>query len=142
MSNFQTFEFGKLDNVDQYEFAPEGLPIKIPGKLFLGESLGLTSMEVSINKDLPGTGMSFFHRHKKNEEVYIFLGGEGEMLIDGVKIPVQEGSVISVKPEAKRSWWNTGKDNLHYIVVQATENSLEGKLIEDGEVLEGQVPWS
>ncbi len=141
MSNYQTINIGKLEDVSNYTFAPEGTPISIPGKVFLGEQLGLTSMEVSINKNPPGTGMSFFHKHKDNEETYIFLGGTGEMLIDGETVEVKEGSVVTIKPQAKRSWWNTGKDDLYYIVIQAASNSLKAGGIQDGELIEGSVPW-
>lgn len=141
MNNYVKHDFGKLSEVDQYTFSPEGLPISIPGKLFLGKKLGLTSMEVSVNKDAPGAGMSFFHRHKDNEETYIFIGGKGEMVIDGDKFTVEEGSVVSVKPDAKRSWWNTGDKDLYYIVIQAPMGKLKAGGIDDGELVDGTVPW-
>ena len=141
MSHYQIHNFGKFSDVNQYVFAPEGTPISIPGKHFLKDPLGLTSAEVSVNKDAPGEGMSFFHRHKDNEEIYIFVGGKGEMMIDDDRFAVQEGSVIRVEPEAKRSWWNTGDEDLYYIVIQAPAGGFSGSSVEDGEVLEGAVPW-
>jgi len=141
MKNYQQHNFGELSEISQYTFAPEGTPINIPGKLFLKEKLGLTSMEVSINKDVPGTGMNFYHRHKSNEEIYIFIAGKGEMMIDDDRFAIGEGSVVSVKPEAKRAWWNTGDQDLYYIVVQAPVNGFKGSSVEDGELIEGTVPW-
>lgn len=141
MSNYQTHNFGKMSEVDKYVFAPEGSGINIPGKLFLGEQLDFTSIEVSVNKNAPGTGMNFFHRHKDNEETYIFISGKGEMLIDGDKVAVEEGSVVVVKPDAKRTWWNTGDIDLLYIVVQAPVNGLKSGGVDDGELLDGTVPW-
>lgn len=141
MSNFQMQDFGKMSNMDQYVFAPEGIPLTIPGKLFLGEKLGLTSMEVSINKDAPGGAMPFFHRHKDNEETYIFISGQGEMIIDNERFDVKEGSVVSIQPEADRTWRNTGDSDLLYIVVQASKKSLKANGIDDGEVTETVVPW-
>ena len=76
MLHYKMQNIGKLSDMDKYVFSPQGAPISIPGKLFLGEALGLTSMEVSINKDAPGTGVPFFDRHKDNEETYIFIGGK------------------------------------------------------------------
>ena len=141
MSNYQMQDFGKMSDMDQYVFAPEGVPLTIPGKLFLGEKLGLTSMEVSINKDAPGQGMPFFHRHKDNEETYIFISGQGEMIIDNERFDVEEGSVVSVQPKADRTWRNTGDTDLLYIVVQAAKNSLKASGITDGDVTETVVPW-
>jgi len=99
-------------------------------------------MEVSLNKDAAGNGMQFYHRHHKNEELYIFISGQGEMSIDDEIIPVQEGSVVSVQPEARRAWWNTGDSELTYIVIQAPVGGLKAATLEDGEILEGAVPWS
>ncbi|NOY71809.1 MAG: cupin domain-containing protein [Gammaproteobacteria bacterium] len=141
MKNYQQHNFGKLSEISQYTFAPEDTPINIPGKLFLKEKLGLTSMEISINKEAPGTGMNFYHRHKGNEETYIFIGGKGEMIIDEDRFAIGEGSVVSVKPEAKRAWWNTGDKDLYYIVVQAPANGFQGSSVDDGELIEGTVPW-
>ncbi len=141
MKNFQSKNYGAFQNLNQYVFAPEGTPINIEGKLFLGDELGLSSMEVSLNKDAAGNGMPFYHRHKQNEELYIFLSGQGEMSIDDEIIPVQEGSVVSVQPEARRAWWNTGDGDLTYIVIQAPAGGLQAATLEDGEILEGAVPW-
>jgi len=141
MKNYQLENIGKFGDVNQYVFSPAGAPIEIEGKLFLKEKLGLNSMEVSINKDLPNTGMNFLHKHKKNEELYIFISGRGEMMVDDDRFEVQEGSVVSVQPEAKRSWWNTGSEDLNYIVIQAPKNSGICNAIEDGEIVEGNVPW-
>ncbi len=141
MSNYIKQDFGKMTDISQYVFTPEGAPLSIPGKLFLGEKLGLTSMEVSINKDDPGQGMPFFHKHSDNEEIYIFVAGKGEMAIDGKRFPVEEGSVVKVLPNADRSWWNTGDSELLYIVVQASMNSLKASGIADGEITETAVPW-
>ena len=48
--------------------------------------------------------MPFLHSHRENEELYLFLGGEGEMVVDGEVIPVKEGSAVRVKPAASRAW--------------------------------------
>lgn len=120
MSHYSQANTGKLGDLDQHTFAPEGFPVSFVGKLFLKGLLDLTSMEVSLNKDAPNTGVSFFHAHKNNEELYIFLGGTGEMMIDGDRFPIEEGTVVRVAPEAKRAWWNTGTDDLYYVVIQAS----------------------
>jgi len=142
MKNYQKQDIGKLNELNQYVFAPEGIPIEIEGKLFLGERLGLTSMEVSLNKDDPGTGINFFHQHRNNEELYVFLSGKGEMVIDDERFSVEEGTAVRVQPEAKRAWWNTGQEDLIYIVIQAPSGGLKTSGLEDGEIVEGAVPWT
>lgn len=141
MKNYQKQDIGKLNELDQYVIALEGLP-KIEGKLFLGERLGLTSMEVSLNKDAPGKDVNFFHRHRNNEELYIFIKGKGEMLIDDERFEVEEGTVVRVQQEAKRAWWNSGAEDLYYIVIQAQAGGLKAPPLEDVEILDGAIPWT
>jgi len=142
MKNFQRHDVGNFSDLNQYVFAPEGTPICLEGKLFIGELLGLSSMEISLNKDSVGTGMPFFHRHHEHEEVYIFLRGSGEMSIDDEIIEVKEGSIVKIQPTAKRSWWNTGDSGLYYIVLQAPVGGMKSSGIDDGELIEGTVPWA
>ena len=142
MSNYQSKDTGELQGLSQYVFAPEGAPIRLEGKLFLADLLGISSMEISLNKNEAGTGMEFFHKHTNHEEIYLFLAGEGEMNIDGETVPVKEGTVVNLKPDAVRSWWNTGKTDLIYIVMQAPINGMKATALEDGQVLEGKVPWN
>jgi len=141
MTNFQIQNVGNFSDLNQYVFTQEGTSISIEGKLFLSDLLDISSMEISLNKDTAGTGMTFFHRHHENEEIYIFLRGKGEMSIDDEIIEVKEGSIIKIQPAAKRSWWNTGDSDLSYIVLQAPVGGMKSSGIEDGELLEGKVPW-
>lgn len=142
MKNFQMHNVGNFNDLNQYVFAPDGMPIRLEGKLFLGDLLDLSSMEISLNKISAGTGMNFFHRHLKHEEVYIFISGKGEMFIDDEILEVKEGSIVKIKPEAKRTWWNTGNTDLTYIVLQAPDGGMKAAGIDDGELLDGKVPWS
>jgi len=141
MNNFQMNDIGNFSDLNQYVFEPEGTPIRIEGKVFLGDLLGLTSMEISLNKNSANTGMGAFHRHTNHEEVYIFISGKGEMKIDDDLITVKEGTVVSIKPDAKRAWWNTGNTDLIYIVLQAPVGAMKATALEDGEFLDGKVPW-
>ncbi len=141
MSNYSKTSIGKLSDLEKHVFAPEGTPVKIIGKVFLGELIGLTSMEVSINKDAPNTGVNFFHSHKNNEELYIFIGGSGEMVVDDERFTIEEGSIVRVATGAKRAWWNTGSNDLYYIVIQAQTDGLKTSSLIDAEIINEKVPW-
>ena len=142
MSNYSVANIGKLDELEQHVFEPEGVPIKLVGKAFLGELIGLTSMEVSLNKDRPNTGVDFFHSHKNNEEVYVFIGGAGEMVVGEDRFPVKEGSVVRVATGVKRAWWNTGQEDLYYVVIQAPTDGLKTSKLNDAEMINENVPWT
>jgi len=141
MNNYSKANIGKMQDLHKHVFEPEGVPIKLVGKAFLGDLVDLTSMEVSVNKDAPGTGIDFYHSHKDNEELYLFIGGCGEMVVGDEKFMVEEGSVVRVGTGIKRAWWNTGEDDLYYIVVQAKTDGLGESKLNDAEVVDEKVPW-
>ena len=100
-------------------------------KIFLREQLGLTSCEVSFGALPAGQEVPFLHAHKENEEIYVFLRGNGVFLIDGQDVAVCEGSVIKVAPAGKRGL-KAGNADLIYACVQAKENSLKQATMDDG----------
>lgn len=138
---FALAHLGPMAGIDQYKLELPFLPRAIRGKVFLKDLLGLTSMEVSFNKLPPGAGMPFLHRHRKNEELYIFLGGKGQFMADDQVFDIEEGSVIRVAPNGARAWRNTSDEPLTCIVIQAVAGSMAQGTIEDGERLEQPLAW-
>ena len=110
------------------------------GKYFIGENLGLTGCEVSLNRLPAGKGMPFVHAHKKNEELYIVLRGNGTFFVDGEEFPVQEGSLIRIAPEGERAW-KAGSEDLYFICIQAEAGSLSQATLEDGIRLPTTTSW-
>lgn len=68
------------------------------GKAFLKDLTGATAMEFSVGSLPAGEALPFKHKHKQNEEVYVFLSGSGVMTLDGDDFPVASGSVVRVDP--------------------------------------------
>ena len=110
------------------------------GKFFIGKELGLTGCEVSLNRFPAGKGMPFVHAHKKNEELYIVLGGNGTFFVDGQEFPVREGSLVRVAPEGERAW-QAGDEDLYFICIQAEAGSLSQATLEDGIRLKTMTSW-
>ena len=114
MTNFKNAEIGKLNEIGtKYE----------NGKAFLHDLLGLTSCEISVNSMPKGIKLPFKHKHKQNEEIYIFLKGEGTMTLDNEVVEVKEGSCVKVEPNAVRTM--EAKTDMQYICMQAKAGSLE-----------------
>lgn len=130
-NNYCSAELGSLQELSQYGSGLPGVPGSVEGKVFLKALLGLTSTEISINNMPQGQSLPFHHKHQINEEIYIFIAGQGEFQVDGNVFPVGEGSVIRVSPEGERSWRNTGSKDLIYIVVQARAGSYGGQALMD-----------
>lgn len=124
MENFKIFEIGNLNEVKKAE----------NGKVFLHDVLNLTGAEISVNCVPKGFKLPFNHKHKQNEEVYIFLKGEGALLLDKEKINVKEGTSVKVSPVVSRALENTGDNDLKFICIQVKENSLEQFGLADAEI--------
>ncbi len=138
--NFTALYFGELQNLDRFTFKPSGLP-ELEGKVFLNQWLELTSCEISFNKLPAKKSIPFYHKHQRNEEIYIFLKGNGEFQVDDKIIPISEGVVIRVAPDGVRTFRNTSDEELYFIVIQARANTYEGNTIQDGIGIDKRVSW-
>ena len=123
MTNFKNSEIGTLAEIgEKYE----------NGKAFLHDLLELTSCEISVNAMTAGLKIPFCHRHFQNEEIYIFLKGEGTITVDNKVIDVKEGSCVKIMPKAARTI--EAKTDMQYLCVQAKTNSLEQFGLKDAEL--------
>ncbi len=140
MKNFTVTNIGKFEELDKYVFEHPSVP-STPGKIFLKETLKLTGMEASVNKLSPGERIPFYHKHKENEELYIFIKGKGQFQVDGEIIEIREGTAIRVSPQGVRAWRNNSSEDLFFIVIQAKAGSLSAENISDGIGVEENVEW-
>jgi len=122
LKNFQLMELGGMSVLTD------------KGRAEIGDTLGLTGCEISVNSIPAERGSEFVHAHKRNEEVYLILRGSGIFYMDGEEFPIREGSVIRVDPAGKRAL-KAGKEELLYICIQAEKNSLIQKTFGDGVVI-------
>jgi Mannose-6-phosphate isomerase len=137
--NFTAADFGKISEVNEYVFDLGN--VKIPGKVFGGQDLGTTGSQFSFQYFNPGEETGFYHTHTTHEELYIFLGGKGEIQIDGQNIPVTEGSVVRVAPVAKRTIRNNGQEPMLMLCVQYKVNSFTAEDATDGNISHEPVKW-
>ncbi len=144
-SSWSAAHLGRLAEVDRYALTLPQFPKAIRGKVFLKPLLGLTGMEVSVTKlpALPaGAAIPFLHRHRVHEELYVFTSGRGQMLVDGDAIDVEEGSVVRVAPDGARTVRAAPGEALHYLCIQARQDSvLEAEAADDGERLDERPAW-
>ena len=138
---YTAINIGKLDNVGEYSLIHPKLNTEIFGKLFLKDATASTGTEISFNSLPPRTEVSYFHRHKDNEETYIILKGVGDFQIDDDCFPIHEGSVIRVAPAPSRGMRNSSAEPMIYMVIQSKENSLGNYSTEDGTRTEWNPKW-
>lgn len=140
--NFAVVDLGSFSELNQFIFEAPGIPFQLEGKVFLKQLLNLTSAEISINKLPPRKSIPFYHKHRLNEEIYIFIQGQGECQISDRIFNVQQGSVVRVDCNGERCFRNTSEqDDLLYIVIQARAGSYTDHTIQDGLKVEKRVSW-
>jgi mannose-6-phosphate isomerase-like protein (cupin superfamily) len=139
--NYSIINIGPLDHLMEYSFLHSKTHQKIDGKVFVGEALQTTSMEISFQELPPQTEMPFVHKHRLHEEVYIFLKGTGQIQIDDAIFDVSEGTIVRIDPEGKRTWKNNSDSPLVFIVIQAVKGSLDSHTIVDGYRVEEPTSW-
>lgn len=132
--NYAAEDLGPLENLLERDF------MGFHGKYFLGQNLGLTGCEVSLNRLPAGKGIPFVHAHQKNEELYIVLRGTGTFFVDGEEFPVREGSLIRVAPSGARAF-KAGSEDLYFICIQSEAGSLSQATLEDGIRLATPTSW-
>ena len=77
----------------------------------LHDKLSLTGAEISVNNLPAGAGVPFVHSHKKNEEIYIILSGQGKAVIDGERL-------------------NCTQEILSELLRQQKDSSLQGMILQ------------
>ncbi len=135
-------QLGALEALDDHTLHLPTLGRTVRGKVFLKERLGLTGMEVSLTRLPAGVAIPFLHRHRDHEELYLVVGGRGELIVDGQVIPLREGSAVRVGPAGARSLRSAPDAPLVYVCVQARDGSMpDAEAISDGAPVPGPVPW-
>ncbi len=138
-TNYKAIDIGTLDNLSNYSFIHPRLGHTVESKLFVGEHLKSTGSEVSFMELPAKTAVSFLHKHKKHEEIYIFLKGTGQYQVDEDVFPIKEGSIIRVSPNGSRTLRNDSENGMIYMVIQSVAGTLNGYNITDGYRIEGEI---
>jgi mannose-6-phosphate isomerase-like protein (cupin superfamily) len=141
--NFAVTDLGLFSELRQFTFAIPKIPLKQEGKVFLKQTLSLSSAEISFNNLLPKTSLPFYHKHRLNEEIYIVVSGKGEFQVDDYVFPITEGTVVRVDPDGARCMRNISDvEDLCWIVVQSRVGSYPDHTIQDGFGVQKKVGWA
>ena len=110
------------------------------GRTVLGDALGLTGAEVSVNLLPAGAAIPFLHSHTLNDELYIILTGNGTFIVDGETFTVTEGDFVNITPNGLRGI-QAGTEDLRYVCIQVQAGSLAQKTETDGIISSEKVPF-
>jgi mannose-6-phosphate isomerase-like protein (cupin superfamily) len=140
--NFAVADFGLFSELQQFTFEAPEASLKFERKVFLKQILALTSAEISLTNIPPKGSVPFYHQHRLNEEIYIFVQGRGEFQVDDVVFAVGEGSVVRVDPQGARCMRNVSdSEDLCCVVIQSRSGSFSDQTIQDGALVEKPVSW-
>lgn len=103
MSDFQRIELGTLDQWRDHfgGFVPAR---SRDGRRVLDHELPMQFIGVTANSLAPGEEAGYWHTHSSDEELYIFLSGEGQMGLDDQVVDVSAGTTIRVGQGVNRTW--------------------------------------
>ena len=139
--NFTAFHAGPMTEWALFRLEPPDVPMPAKGKLFLRNLLGSAGLEISLNVVPPGKGIPFLHRHQRNDEVYVVVGGRGQFLVDGACIDVTEGSVLRLGPLAARGWRNNSEQPFYFLCIQYRADSVIEGGTHDGVRVDAKPAW-
>lgn len=137
---YSVVQLGNFKDVSKLIYQPSP-SFKIDGKVFLKETLNMTSAEISVNNMAPNAAIDFLHKHKENEEIYIVIKGKGQLLLEGDFVDLEEGTVVRVHTETARAIRNTTNEEFIFIVIQAKQKSLETGTTSDGYAIKEKPNW-
>jgi len=75
------------------------------------KNLILSSTRLNPGKQTTG------HKHAGQEEVYLFMEGQGEMLLDEKRFPVKAGDIVLIEDGVFHRVYNTSESELYFVCV-------------------------
>jgi len=75
------------------------------------KNLILSSTRLNPSKQTTG------HKHAGQEEVYLFVEGQGEMLLDEKRFPVKKGDIVLIEDGVFHRVYNTSEAELYFVCV-------------------------
>ena len=85
---------------------------------FAREALELEQSGLSYQRAAPGYRFPFGHTHKKQEEIYLVVGGSGRMKIDDEVVELRQWDVVRVPPGTWRCY-EGGPEGMEIVVFGA-----------------------
>jgi uncharacterized cupin superfamily protein len=123
--SFTRADLGPQADLARYEIElSRRAGMKLRGKVFVKDLLGLTGMEASLTRMAPGESVPYRHQHRTHEELYVVLGGRGEMQIDGQTFSLREGTIVRVATGGVRAIRADADSELRFLCVQARTGAM------------------
>jgi mannose-6-phosphate isomerase-like protein (cupin superfamily) len=83
------------------------------------ERLGTSTIDLHHNTLEPGGQPGRYHRHTKSDNIYIVMGGTGELIADGKSHNVHKGEIIFIPAGMPHSLNNPGNEPFEIFEIYA-----------------------
>jgi mannose-6-phosphate isomerase-like protein (cupin superfamily) len=108
---------------------------RLPFFATMGIDLRCRSVGINAFRFKKGEGLTAFHKHRRQEEVYIVLSGSGVLCVNNKKVKLRKGDAVRVPPGVSRAIGNPSSRDCVMLVVGAMPHKVKkGKfeVIPDG----------
>lgn len=103
MSDDQRIEIGSIDQWRDFHGGFAETTMR-DGRRVLDHELPMQFVGVTANALVPGEEAGYWHAHSSDEELYLFLAGQGQMGLDDDVVDVGPGTAIRVGQGVMRTW--------------------------------------
>lgn len=125
MSGYEVLNVGAPDQWREHfgGFRPES---SRDGRRVIDHEMHMKYIGMTVNALVAGEQAGYWHKHSQVEEVYVFLGGRGQMGLNEDVVDVVAGSIVRVSPETWITWRcdPDATEELRWICVRAGGTEL------------------
>lgn len=97
-------------------FEVGGEIVKQDDRYIVRDNKTLKNLVLSSTRLHPGK-QTTGHRHEGQEEVYLFVEGRGEMLLDENRFTIKAGDIVLIEDGVFHRVYNTSEQDLYFICV-------------------------
>lgn len=94
----------------------EGVVVKQDERYIVKDNTLLNNLVFSSTRLNPRKSTSG-HKHEGQEEVYMFMEGTGEMLLNDNRFPVKSGDIVLIEDGVFHRVYNTSDKELYFVCV-------------------------
>ncbi len=143
MSGYEIVEIGTLDQWRDH-FGGFDESRSREGRRIVDHELTMQYIGLSANALAPGEEAGYWHAHTRVEELYVFLGGRGQMGLDDDVVEVGAGTVIRVGQGVWRTWraLPDSTEELRWLCVRAGGEALPHMPDDSSRDPEKRMPWA
>lgn len=142
MSEYEILDIGALDEWREHfgGFRPDS---SRDGRRVVDQELTMQYIGMTVNALAPGEEAGYWHRHSRVEELYVFLGGAGQMGLDDDVVEVKAGSVVRVGQGVWRTWRCSpdAGEQLRWLCIRAGGEELPALPNDSERATDRPMPW-